>query len=649
MTEPDLPERFNLASEIPSDDRIAAIRAAFPEAVHEGKVDIEALRRSLGDWVEPGPERFGLTWPGKAECMRVIQEPSVGTLVPMPEDSVDWDTTENVIIEGDNLEVLKLLQKAYYGTVKMIYIDPPYNTGNDFIYPDNYREGLAVYLRYSGQVDEDGLKVTANAETDGRYHSKWLSMMYPRLFLARNLLREDGVIFVSIDDHEVHNLRAIMNEIFGEENFLNSFVWVSNLKGRQIGVSGAAGTKEYILCFARSVGSVGDFTVSASAVKAIMPTVYKGLTYKAKEDDRGPYVTKNELHNTNSEFNEVTRPNLVYDLYFNPKTGDVKTAPVSAEHAYANYAKIPPKRNNNGVNKYHAFRWSTQKVEAEAYDLEFVETPTGYKVFTKVRDVDATTLKDLIMDITTSAGTRDIEQLGLDSNPFDFAKPVDLIKVLCLSATSDDDIVLDFFAGSGTTGHAVMATNLADGGKRQFILIQLPEATGLEDWPTISSVTRERVRATSKALKASDPMKLAEATTGFRAYKLEASQFKVWDSRVRPLEEIDAQLTMAMDHVVADATEESMLTELLLKAGYTLTAPVSVVDFAGLRGFSVADASLIVCVSRDLTIETFEAMAEHDPAMVLVLDSGFGESDELKVNALQTVRARGGDITLRVV
>lgn len=652
MTATDLPERFDLTSEVPSEDRLAVIRAALPEVVREGKIDFDALRRSLGDWVEPGPERFGLTWPGRAECMRVIQEPSIGTLVPMPAESVEWETTHNVIIEGDNLEVLKLVQKAYYGSVKLIYIDPPYNTGKEFIYPDNFREGLADYLRYSGQVDGEGLKLSANAETDGRYHSKWLSMMYPRLFLARNLLRGDGVICVSIDDHEVHNLRALMNEIFGEENYLNTFVWVSNLKGRQIGVSGAAETKEYVLSYARSIDNVAEFTVSAKAVKALMPTVYKGLTYTAREDERGPYVLKNELHNTNSAFNESTRPNLVYDIYFNPETRDVRTAPVSSSHAFEGYVKIPPKKNNNGVNEYHAFRWSTSKVETESFDLEFVETRRGYKVFTKVRDVDATTLKDLFMDITTSEGAKEIERLGLDPKVFEFPKPVDLIKVLCLATTSDEDVVLDFFAGSGTTGQAVMAANAVDEGNRRFMLVQLPEPTGLSDWPAISALTRERVRAASVAMREADGMHLSESDRGFRSYKLEPSQFKVWDSP-RSAEDIEEQLTLAIDHVVATATEASMLTELLLKAGYPLPSPIETVDFAGEPGYSVGEGTLVVCLSKTLSIDAFEAMVDQEPAMILVLDAGFGGSDELKVNAVQTVRARnqssGSDITLRVV
>ena len=216
----DFPERMTLESANVTDERLDALRSVFPEVFREGKVDFDALKRSLGENVDSGPERFGLTWPGKAVCARVIQTPSVGTLLPMKEESVDWDTTQNVIIEGENLEVLKLLQKAYYGKVKLIYIDPPYNTGKEFVYPDNFKEGLADYLKFSGQVDGEGLKVSTNTDTNGRYHSKWLSMMYPRLFLARNLLSQSGSLLVSIDDHEVHNCRELLNEVFGEENFV---------------------------------------------------------------------------------------------------------------------------------------------------------------------------------------------------------------------------------------------------------------------------------------------------------------------------------------------------------------------------------------------------------------------------------------------
>ncbi len=301
----ELPDRFDLASQAPVDERFHAIRDTFPEVFREDRIDFDALCRSLGDWVDPGPERFGLTWPGKAACMRVIQEQSIGTLVPMPHESVDWDTTQNVIVEGENLEVLKLLQKAYYGKVKLIYIDPPYNTGKEFIYPDNFREGLADYLRYSSQVDEEGLKLSANAETDGRYHSKWLSMMYPRLFLARNLLREDGVIFVSIDDHELQNLRAIMNEVFGEENFVATIIWQKRVTPENRGIFSAV--HDYLVCFAWNAPVF-------AATRNLLP-----LTEEARDrysnpdnDPRGDWLsvpaTAQAGHATKSQFYGLTTP-----------------------------------------------------------------------------------------------------------------------------------------------------------------------------------------------------------------------------------------------------------------------------------------------------------------------------------------------------
>jgi adenine-specific DNA-methyltransferase len=296
----DSPERFDLATTPPADERIVALKELFPEVVREGRIDFEALQRSLGDWVDPGAERFGLTWPGKAECMRVIQQPSIGTLVPMTDESVEWDATGNVIIEGENLEVLKLLQKAYYGRVKLIYIDPPYNTGKEFIYPDNFKEGLTDYLRYSGQVDEEGFKLTANAETDGRYHSKWLSMMYPRLFLARNLLREDGFILVSIDDHEVQNLRLLMNEIFGEENFVASMVWQGGRKNDSKLVSSG---HDYILVYARNQAHVTALDLQWEERKDGLDEIYAA----AKEIRRAVGDDLSEAHKRLVAWSEVCR------------------------------------------------------------------------------------------------------------------------------------------------------------------------------------------------------------------------------------------------------------------------------------------------------------------------------------------------------
>jgi adenine-specific DNA-methyltransferase len=648
MTTTDLPERFDLASEVPSDDRLAALRAAFPEAMRDGKIDFDTLRRSLGDWVEPGPERFGLTWPGKAECSRVIQEPSIGTLAPMPDDSVGSEATENVIIEGDNLEVLKLLQKAYYGQVKMIYIDPPYNTGKDFIYPDNYHEGLADYLRFSGQTDEEGVKLAANAETDGRYHSKWLSMMYPRLFLARNLLRDDGFSFVSIDDHEVHNLRAAMNEIYGEENFVACMVWQGGrLNDSKLVSSG----HDYILIYARNLSHITAEDIRWQERKDGLEDVYKAIDAiraevgdnfdegrkkltawfrglpdgnRAKDHDHYNHLDGRGAYYHDNISSPNYRENLIYDYrgYAPPENGwRYERATMDRLYDEGRLAMPDDKSKRIAVKRY----------------LHETETWTPSSVFYRDRRGARRVVETLL----------EISAKGL----FDFPKDHGVLGKLIATVTTGDDLVLDFFAGSGSTAHAVMAENEKDGQQRRFMLVQLPEPVESEQYPTIAAITRQRVRAAGHELRS--PM-LGDRVldTGFRAYSLAASNFSVWDSTTTA-EDLERQLEMSIEHMTADATEQSVLTELLLKAGYALTSPVARVEFADMTGYSVADGALLICLARSLSIEAVEAMAALDPAMIVVLDAGFGDSDELKVNALQTVRARnqqsGSDITLRVV
>ena len=622
-------ERFDLRSTDPFDERLAVIRELFPEAIREGKVDFEALRRSVGDWVEPGPERFGLNWPGKADCMRVIQEASVGTLAPMPGKSVDWDTTQNVIVEGENLEVLKLLQKAYYGKVKLIYIDPPYNTGKEFIYPDNFKEGLADYLRYSGQVDEDGFKLSANAETDGRYHSKWLSMMYPRLFLARNLLSEDGMIFVSIDDHEVHHLRSLMSEIFGEENFVGM---ITRNTGTPTGggSDGLVNTVDYILVFSRSeLVSVDGLELSTDD-----ESIYN------QNDEKGRYLTR-PLRRTGGEDRREDRPTMYFAIA-GPDGADV--FPVAPE-GYASRWRCGESRYKQLVAE-GMIEWKNQDDDGS----------TGWRPYQKFYlEGRKKQPSNLWTDLDgNKKGTRELKELFSSEKVFDSPKPVGLIAKIIEIACDSDSLVLDFFAGSGSTAHAVLEMNAKDGGTRRFILVQLPESTSNPQYPTIAAITRERVRAAGRRI-AEAPLALSStpADFGFQSYSLTPSNFAIWDATATDPGTIETQLTIAVDHVVPDVTETSILVELLLKAGYSLTSPVETLDFAGVPGYAVADGALIVCLSNHLSIDAFEAMVEHEPAMVLVLDAGFGGSDELKVNALQTVRARnrqsGSDISLRVV
>jgi adenine-specific DNA-methyltransferase len=297
------PEKLDLKSMSITDDQKQKLKQLFPEVFTEDKIDWDKLKQTLGEHLDSGDERFGMTWPGKNECFRIIQEPSIGTLKPCPEESVDWDNTENLFIEGDNLEVLKLLQKAYYGKVKMIYIDPPYNTGNEFIYPDKYSESLATYLAYTGQVDSEGRKFSTTSEDDGRRHSKWMNMMYPRLFLARNLLKEDGIIFVSIDDNEVRNLRVLLDDVFGEENFVAQNVWKKSYgggaKSKQVVI-----LHEYVLMYAKSKESLGILELPPN------DDILKYYKFKDKKYKlRGPYRKQPLATNSMDE-----RPNLRYPI-----------------------------------------------------------------------------------------------------------------------------------------------------------------------------------------------------------------------------------------------------------------------------------------------------------------------------------------------
>ncbi len=352
----------------------------------------------------------------------------------------------HLIIEGDNYHALSVLNYTHAGKVDVVYIDPPYNTGNnDFVYNDRF-------------VDRE----------DSFRHSKWLSFMAHRLRLAKNLLAETGVIFISIDDNEQAHLRLLCDQIFGEENFVNQFVWISNLKGRQISSSGAARTYEYVLCYAKSIFNIDEFIGDFAWLKEKMPSSYKGFDYEKKKDEIGEYYITNELHNTNSKFNEETRPNLVFDIYYNPKTKEIITEDISNKNLHKGFVKISPKTNNNGTHKYHAYRWSRDKIANEPYDLDFVKSEDTYKIYTKRRNF-TTIVKDLITDINTTQGSADIKEL-LSKGAFDYPKPVNLIQFILDIVQNKSATIMDFFAGSGTTGHAVLKLNAQDGGTRQFIL-----------------------------------------------------------------------------------------------------------------------------------------------------------------------------------
>lgn len=651
MTSPDLIEA-----------NIAKIAELFPSVVTEisggggepqRAIDFDLLRQELSDHIVEGPqERYRLDWPGKRAAAFAANAPIAKTLRPMREESVNFDSTKNLFIEGDNLEALKLLQESYLGKVKLIYIDPPYNTGHDFVYADDFSQSREEYLEGSGQVDETGARLVANTESNGRFHSDWLSMMYPRLKLARNLLADDGVILVSIDENEVLNLRASLNEIFGASNMLNVFVWVNNLKGRQLSSSGAASTKEYVLCYARNVECVELFTVSSSRMKELMPSVYRGLNYEVKFDQYGAYVTKNELYNTNSAFNESTAPTLVYDIYYNPATGDVRTSEVSSGHKFDGFVKIPPHRNADGIHRYHAFRWSASKVLRDCRDLEFVEKSGRWRIYTKIRDVDGTTLKDLLMDISTVTGSKDLESVGVEKRTFSFPKPVSLLQLFVEAASNSESIILDFFAGSSTTAHAVMAANAADGGNRKFIMVQLDEApdpkseAAKQGYASIAELSRERIRRAGKKILEDSGKTEEQLDIGFRSFKISSTNMR--DVFATPDATHQLELDALVSNIKPGRTGEDLLVQIMLDWGLELSLPIRVETLLGHTIHLVDDDALLACFDEEVPSELIRAMAERHPLRAVFRDDAFS-ADAERINAEQIFRELSPHTDIRVI
>lgn len=626
-------KKVNLTSSNLSEEKLAELRRILPDAFSEEKIDWDKLRAVLGDDVDAGVEKFGFTWAGKSNAIKNVLIPSKATLTPATDESVKFDESENLFIEGDNLEVLKLLQKAYFEKVKMIYIDPPYNTGGDFVYKDNFASPVKNYLEQTGQIDSEGNKLSTNKETNGRYHSDWLSMMYPRLKLAWNLLRDDGVIFVSIDDNEVHNLRQVMNEIFGEECYLNTFCWVNNLKGRQISNAGAAKTYEYVLCYAKNVELAPALEMPVEYLKTLMPNSYKGFDYELESDADGEFVVKNELYNTNSAFNEATRPNLVFNIFYNPKTNEVQFSEMDDEKTYEGFVKIPPKKNNNGVHRFHAWRWSRDKIQRETNDLKFVESGGEWKVFTKIREHANTTLKDIITDISTTSGGSEVKELFDGKKYFDYPKPVELVRMF-VGATTEDDVVLDFFAGSGTTAHAVVKQNKKDGYNRRFILVQLPEPIDEKNeaykdgYKTIADIGIERVkRAIVKE----------EIDTGFKVFKLAESnypentfEFDPEQSESENQKAFEEYLDRAKQNkLIDDVDETSIIYENIVKEGFSLNSNIA----EGVKGdnkiytITDGDKQFSICLDRDIKDSTVKNLMEWAKGTTFIcFDNALGDS-----------------------
>jgi adenine-specific DNA-methyltransferase len=612
------------------------LKGLFPEVFTEGNnIDWDKLRLTLGDNVETGKERFGISWPGKADCFKTIQQPSIATLIPEREESVDFDTTENIFIEGDNLEVLKLLQKSYIGKIKMIYIDPPYNTGNDFIYPDNYSENLSTYLEYTGQIDSEGRRFSTNAETDGRFHSKWLNMMYPRLFLAKNLLKDDGVIFVSIDDSEVTNLRSICNEIFGEENFLSNIIWEKRFT-RSNNSKLFTNLTEHILLYRKSD--------ALQTLKEPRNEKSDEIYTNPDNDSRGVWTSVSYVNPATKE----QRPNLTYEIE-NPINGKKILHPTNAwKYEYSTYLK------HQEENKLY---WGQEGNNTYPRLKKFLSEMEGGMVPANLWNHESTG--------TTDQGSKILENL-FEKKVFDFPKPPSLIKRMLGIATNKDscDIILDFFAGSGTTAQAVLDLNFEDKGTRKFICVQLPEPTDEKSeaykagYKTISDIGKERIRRVAKKLKND----LSERTVkssgnlfpshkdnasidfGFKVFKLERSNFNIWNNDVEKTPE--AIQKALFDHVInisPEARQEAILFELLIKSGFELSTEFKKIDLAGKVVYSIADGELLICLDKQLNNEVITAIAEMQPSRVICLDEGFSGkgADALKTNAVQIMKSKG--------
>ncbi len=585
-------------------------------------IDFAKLKAELGtfsDTFESRRERYGMEWPGKKEALHLIQTLSSATLKPCRAESVNFDTTENLFIEGDNLEVLKLLQTSYYGKVKMIYIDPPYNTGKEFIYPDNFSESLETYLEYAGHEGRWMDSQSANAQENPRYHTRWLNMMYPRLYLARNLLREDGVIFISIDDNEVSNLRKLCDEIFGEENFVGQFIWKRRASSAMCD-NNVSTDHEYVICFQK--GSLHGFLGNEKDFK----------NYSNPDNDpRGPWV----LGDLTVGMTASMRPNQAYDLV-DPKTG--KTYPYNP-------------------NRVWSFIPSSMKKLLDEGRVMFPADESKRPMFKRFKNElnnDFNPLSTLLLDkvgLNTEA-TRIIQGL-MGGNYFDYSKPISLLNTLISQACIEEtDLILDFFAGSATTAHAVLDLNRQDKGNRKFILVQLPEPCAPESeafkagYKTIADIGKERIRRVINKLNTEEEGKLdldnaGKQDRGFKVLKLDKSNFRQWQ-KLDPsasTEQILEQLSLHIDHIDAKATPEALLYEILLKAGFSLTGNIETKTISGKELFSVSDGALLLCLEESVTKELIDAVIDLNPQQFLCLDSAFHGNDQLKANAVQTFNA----------
>jgi len=581
-------------------ENIEKLKKIFPEIVIEGNIDFDKLKTTLGEYVDDREERYRFSWSGKAQAKRLAQTPSTGTLRPCKEESVNWGTTENLFIEGDNLEVLKLLQKTYHKKVKMIYIDPPYNTGRDFIYKDNFKDNIKNYLELTGQIDEEGKKLSTNTETSGRFHTDWLNMMYPRLKLAKNILRDDGLIFISIDENEITNLRKLCNEIFGEENFVNNVIWKKTNSPKS--QSNALGNQyEYVLIYARNYEKV-ETNKSIGQIDE----GFKATFNHDDQDGKGPYQTvaiiaagtQRSVKRKTFEFHAVTDQWL----------------------------------------------YKIETLEQWWEDGKIYKTSGGkYRLKKYLHEMEGRLLSDIWIDdeIKPLQGGSS-EYMG-----FITQKPTSLIKRMLKFCIDKESIVMDFFAGSCSTAHAVLASNIEEGCNRKFVMIQLPEPCGEDSefsrngFKTIVDIGKDRLRRVINKIRKEH----ADCTgdLGFKVFKLNSSNIKTWDSDFDTLEK---SLLDSVDNIKKDRSAEDVLYEILLKYGLDLTLPIEERKICKKTVYSIGLGALIVCLDKDISLDVVEGIAKlkeelkPEVARVVFSDAGF-KDDVVKTNTVQILKQHG--------
>lgn len=571
-------------------------------------VNFDVLRQLLGDdAVEDAPEAYEFNWVGKQAARAEVLRPINKTLRPVKEDSVDWDTTQNLYIEGDNLEVLKLLQKSYLGKVKMIYIDPPYNTGNDFVYHDDFARSQKEEDKAAGNVDELGNRFIKNTDSNGRYHSDWCSMIYSRLMVANTLLREDGVIFISIDDNEVRNLRNICDEVFGANNFVAQFIWKSRQNKDNRNVTGVSIDHEYILAYSKTAG-----------VRALKGAERITDAYKNPDNDpRGPWTSANMV----GLLSEDLRPNCHYDL-INPNTG-------------INYGKPKmgwryDKHTMKKLIEEDRILWpsdSSGRPRRKSFLSEISEIRPGYSSLVGI-------------DIYTRNATLEVEK-DMGDRYFDFPKPSELIRSFIEQSSDENDIVLDFFSGSATTASSVFQQNAIDKKLRKFILVQLPETTEENSVPykagykTICDIAKDRIRRVGNRIKEDSPLTTQDLDTGFRVFRVDSSNYE--EVEHAPKEWNQDQLDLFLDNIKSDRTDLDLLFGCMLDWGVQLSLPMTTEEVDGKKIYTVNEGDLVACFDDKVTDNVVRAMAEKQPLRVIFRDSCF-ERDADKINIYETFK-----------